>query len=150
MTSSIDISTYSKKSVLVRLLDLDKQKEWDKIMTSLGSTFVDSSGDPSWILPKNKLEQLEDMAKLAFRKKREDESSESSESSEESSDDEELIQKVLARRLTYESSQKSIPDETIPNSDDEDCVSYSRRLRHLYSVIKELRTRITVLENIKN
>ena len=71
------------------------------------------------------------------------------EESEESSDDE-LIQTVLKRRILSESSHKNISEEEIPNSDDEDCVSYSRRLRHIYTIMKEFRSKISTLENVIN
>lgn len=66
-------------------------------------------------------------------------------SDDESSDDE-LIQTVLARKMKNESSGKLIDTETINDSDEEDCVSYSRRLRHVYAVIGNLRSRIAELE----
>ncbi len=75
-----------------------------------------------------------------------EENSEDNESDDSSED--ELIQAVLKRRLQSESSCKSIETETIDNSDDEDCVSYSRRLRHIYKVLKNQRERIIELEEI--
>ena len=69
-----------------------------------------------------------------------------SEDESDSSESDELIQTVLSKRLKSESSHKSIEEEDILDSNDEDCVSYSRRLRHLYTVIKDQRERIRVLE----
>lgn len=68
------------------------------------------------------------------------------EGDDESSDDE-LIQAVLARKMKSESSGKLIDTETINDSDEEDCVSYSRRLRHVYAVLANLRSRIAELES---
>jgi len=62
----------------------------------------------------------------------EDENNEEDES--ESSDDE-LIQEVLQRRLKSESENLLIEEDNIQNSDDEDVISLSRRLRY---VLKEL------------
>jgi len=67
----------------------------------------------------------------------EDENNEEDES--ESSDDE-LIQEVLQRRLKSESENLLIEEDNIQNSDDEDVISLSRRLRY---VLKEL-------DNLKN
>lgn len=68
------------------------------------------------------------------------------ESSDESSDDEdETIQRVLARRIKSQSSQKSIEEENISDSENEDVISHSRRFRHLYSEIKSLKTKINSL-----
>jgi hypothetical protein len=62
----------------------------------------------------------------------EDEGNEEDDS--ESSDDE-LIQEVLQRRLKSESENLLIEEDNIQNSDDEDVISLSRRLRY---VLKEL------------
>jgi hypothetical protein len=68
------------------------------------------------------------------------------ESSDESSDDEEeTIQRVLAHRIKSQSSQKSIEEENISDSENEDVISHSRRFRHLYSEIKSLKTKINSL-----
>jgi hypothetical protein len=63
-----------------------------------------------------------------------------------SSSEDELIQKVLGHRIKHESSQKSIEEDSIANSDDEDVVSMCRRLRWLYGTVKEQRLRIDSLE----
>jgi hypothetical protein len=89
-----------------------------------------------------------DAARHESSRSRDDQSSrESYPSEDEDSSDDELIQNVLARRLMSESSQKVIDMEAIPNSDEEDCVSYSRRLRHVYGVVESLRQRIKTLED---
>jgi hypothetical protein len=68
------------------------------------------------------------------------------ESTNESSDDEEeTIQRVLAHRIKSQSSQKSIVEENISDSENEDVISHSRRFRHLYSEIKHLKTKINNL-----
>lgn len=64
---------------------------------------------------------------------------ENEEDDSESSDDE-LIQEVLQRRLKSESENLFIEEDNIQNSDDEDVISLSRRLRY---VLKEL-------DNLKN
>lgn len=69
-------------------------------------------------------------------------------SDEESSDDE-MIQAVLARKMKSESSGKIIDAEKIDDSDEEDCVSHSRRFRHLYAIIENLRSRVVELETSK-
>lgn len=63
-----------------------------------------------------------------------------------STSDDELIQLALARKMKSESSQKEIDDEEIKDSDEEDAVSYSRRLRHVYKVLADYRKRIVQLE----
>jgi hypothetical protein len=66
--------------------------------------------------------------------------------SEYSDDEEETIQTVLARRIKRESKGKIIEEEVISDSENEDVISNSRRLRYLYKEIKCLKEQIN---NIK-
>ena len=59
------------------------------------------------------------------------------------SSDDELIQEVLSRRLKSESENLTI-DSKIDNSDDEDVISLSRRLRFIYKELQQLKS------NLKN
>jgi hypothetical protein len=56
---------------------------------------------------------------------------------EEESDDE-LIQEALARRFKSQSSGKHIDKETVDDSEDEDVISLSRRLRHIYTMLDKI------------
>lgn len=102
----------------------------------------------NWETPNDvKDDSLSDDEKKRSRSRNRDESDDENRSgSDDESSDDELIRAVLARKMKSESSGKSIESETINDSDEEDCVSYSRRLRHIYSVIETLRTRISELE----
>lgn len=68
------------------------------------------------------------------------EQEEQEEEEESENSDDELIQEVLQRRLKSESENLLIEEDNIQNSDDEDVISLSRRLRY---VLKEL-------DNLKN
>lgn len=61
--------------------------------------------------------------------------SSSTEEDEESSEDDELIQEVLKRRFKSESDGKVISDLEVVDSEDEDVISLSRRLRHMYTLL---------------
>jgi hypothetical protein len=76
----------------------------------------------------------------------EDEEIEEVEEEDENSDssDDELIQEVLARRLKSESENLTIDEGKIENSDDEDVISLSRRLRFIYKELQHLKS------NLKN
>lgn len=204
MTEAIDVESYSKKSLLVLLVDDTQYDKWDKLLCKIGATRNNSDNSPGWILPKTKIEDLENLIsehgsrekrKQSSRKKedkqedkredrredrkenkREDKrekysrdynkserkgnanSSDSGHSSGDSPDDDmsgsdtddELIQSVLSKRLMSESSQKSIPDEQVENSDLEDVVSSMRRFRHIYAELKQLRNRVSELEKEVN
>jgi len=174
-TSSLEICSYSKKSVLVRLLNSEKSR-WHKLMTKIGGSWNNSSSDPGWLVPKDNVDLLDDIIhEYGSRKKhsrkslkskkverddryadedkkhsrgsRKEEDDDKTDSSGSESSDDELIQKVLARKLMSESSHKVIDTEDVDNSDLEDIVSYSRRMRHIYSVLKDLRSRVHYLES---
>lgn len=55
----------------------------------------------------------------------------------EDEDNEETIQQVLARRLKSESTKDIIDEEELENSEDEDVISLSRRIRYIYSKLKD-------------
>jgi hypothetical protein len=78
-----------------------------------------------------------------------DENLEQPEEEDAEQSDDELIQEALARRFKSESSGKTIEDETLPDSEDEDVVSMGRRMRHLYTRIGELTKRVSELEKGK-
>jgi hypothetical protein len=217
---------FSKKNILIRLLDPEQNTKWDKILTRLGAIRNNSHDDPGWLLANNKVDLFEEaveqygsrqrkpkhgaggkMASVERRrqlrlqdesspqerkgsrfrtkrqeespphreprkndicsddrkhrdeplddddapirhrsKRRSDETDDSRESEESSSSEDELIQTILARRLQSESSHKCIEEEEVDNTDNEDCITYGRRLRHVYNVIKEQRECIKKLE----
>lgn len=174
MSSEINISNFSKKSMLISLNDPEKLEKWSKILGKLNASFTKSK-DPSWILPNEKMDELEEILytlkhKKTFKDKSskenkesksnekddvsvqessdKDSSDESDEDESESDTDDELIQKVLARRLKSESSQKEIAEYSISDSDNEDVVTHSRRIRHLYKIITQLDERLKKLENL--
>jgi hypothetical protein len=73
----------------------------------------------------------------------------SDDSDYDSDDEEETIQQVLARRLKSESKQEIIDEETIENSEDEDTITSSRRIRYLLKSIKLLKDEIHNLKQSK-
>ena len=74
----------------------------------------------------------------------ESESENGSESDEE--ENEETIQQVLARRFKSESTQSVIEEDTIENSEDEDVISSSRRIRYLLKEFNILKNKINDLK----
>lgn len=113
----------------------DKKEETEKKISSLKPvSYI------NWEVSSNKQEET-----LSEDEKNNDESDE--ENQDDESSDDELIQTVLARKMKNESSGKLIDTENINDSDEEDCVSYSRRLRHIYAVMGNLRSRVAELES---
>ncbi len=72
--------------------------------------------------------------------------SHSGSSSESESTDDELIQQTLTRKLKYESKGDIIPDEAVSDSEMEDVISLCRRMRYLYTEIKQLKQKVAQLE----
>lgn len=113
----------------------DKKEETEKKISSLRPvSYI------NWEVSNDKQEET-----LSEDEKNNDESDD--ENQDDESSDDELIQTVLARKMKNESSGKLIDTENINDSDEEDCVSYSRRLRHIYAVIGNLRSRVAELES---
>jgi hypothetical protein len=71
------------------------------------------------------------------------------ETDDDSDDEEETIQQVLARRLKSESTQEIIEEDTVENSEDEDTITASRRIRYLLKSIKVLKDEIHNLKQSK-
>jgi hypothetical protein len=122
----------------------DKKKQTktnNYVSTSSSSSSSTTSG-------KNEAKEIEKHKKEDEDDNEEEEEDEDDEdySEEDSDTDDELIQKVLSRRLMSESSHKSITEEDVENSDYEDVVSSMRRFRHIYTELKTLRNRVSDLE----
>jgi hypothetical protein len=66
-----------------------------------------------------------------------------------SSEDDETIQFVLAKNLKHKSAGDVIPETNISDSELEESISLSRRLRHVYSKLESLERRLAALENNK-
>jgi hypothetical protein len=77
---------------------------------------------------------------------KEDESEESGESDEEEDTDDELIQEALDRRLKSESTNSTIEEDHVSDSDMEDVISITRRLRHILKKQTEMERRISSIE----
>lgn len=67
----------------------------------------------------------------------------------ETEDDEETIQQVLKRRLKSESKHEIIEETNISDSEDEDVISTSRRLRNIYKQLQHLQNEINYLKQSK-
>ena len=81
-----------------------------------------------WLVAKTDIKQF--LEAIEHLEKGEDNEEEESESDSDSTDDE-LIQKALARRMKSESSSTLIEENAISDSEMEDVLSISRRLRYI-------------------
>ena len=107
----------------------DKDLEHD-IRGMMNANFDTEKKDKQrvWLVAKSDLKQfLEAIAQL---EKGDDNEEDQSDSDTDTTDDE-LIQKALARRMKSESSSTVIEDNAISDSEMEDVLSLSRRLRYL-------------------
>lgn len=97
-----------------------------------------------WLLSKkdvnNFFEAIEELEK-------EDRKEEESDSSSDSSTDDELIQKALARRMKSESSSTVIEEYNISDSEMEDVLSLSRRLRYVLKRLDYLEKQLAKVTN---
>ncbi len=148
--SEVVIAPYSKKNIFLRLIDNESFDKWDKIFVKIGACRNNSNDDPGWIISKDKSDLVEDSIyrETKKHKREEKEEDEESESSSEEESEDELIQEVLSRRIKSESDHKIIEETTVDDSDYEDVVSLSRRLRHIYSVLNQLTLTVHKLQDM--
>jgi hypothetical protein len=123
-----------------------------ELYDKLENLFKDGFGSKSEPLKYNrqKLNSLiTDMNKIIQSYDPEDEPEDSSGSSDDDDDKDniETIQKVLARRLKSTSSQKTIEEYHISDSEEEDMIKHSRRLRFLLKEVKQMKDEITNLKH---
>lgn len=144
--SEVIIAPYTKKNIFLRLINNDAFNKWDKIFIKLGACRNNSNDDAGWIISKDKQDLVEDALyretkKQSTKNSKEEEVEEGDdEESEESDDysDDELIQEVLSKKIKSESDHKVIDDNNVDDSDYEDIISVSRRLRNIYNRLNKL------------
>ena len=130
----ITIGTLNKKFLMVDLKT--DSKYWEDF---LDESLEYSKEHKCWVLIHNELNDFIELIKNV------EEDKDKSDSESDSTDDE-LIQKTLTRRLTSESKQLVIEDTHVTDSEMEDVLSTTRRIRGLYKMIKGLEKRIEFLE----
>ena len=175
--SVVKLENYSKKALILKLLDLEYKSVWSKKISQFEAEWNRSDTEPGWIISKKYEDDLHQIIRESRRSRRPrndeqkysrikketkshshgkdekladstDESSSEHEKSEDESSEDEMIQLALARKLKYESSQKVIEEDNIDNSDLEDVISMCRRIRYLLGVNRQLSQRVRELEKM--
>ena len=151
MNRTLKIENLNDKQSLIKPVDSKAKSDWKDIIENIGGSWKVNKG--GWILSTNKVKELKEMDRVYNEEKEGKEELESlsddSDDSYESSTDDEMVQKVLARRLKSESTQDEIPEENISDSENEDVLSVCRRLRHMYREINSLKEEIKQLKGGK-
>ena len=131
----VSIEPLNKKFLKVTLKEDDKH--WEEF---LDESLEYSKEHKCWVLIHNEIKDFVELINNV---------DEESGSSESESTDDELIKKTLTRRLTSESKQLVIDKDSVEDSQDEDVLSVTRRIRGLYRRIRELEKRCEALEKCK-
>jgi len=131
----VSIEPLNKKFLKVTLKE--DEKHWEEF---LDESLEYSKEHRCWVLIHS---EIKDFIELINNVEEESGSSESD------STDDELIKKTLTRRLTSESKQLVIDKDAVEDSQDEDVLSVTRRIRGLYRRIRELEKRCDTLEKCK-
>jgi hypothetical protein len=131
----VSIEPLNKKFLKVTLKE--DEKHWEEF---LDESLEYSKEHRCWVLIHS---EIKDFIELINNVEEESGSSESD------STDDELIKKTLTRRLTSESKQLVIDKDAVEDSQDEDVLSVTRRIRGLYRRIRELEKRCEALEKCK-
>jgi hypothetical protein len=159
--SHIVIEPYTSNKSNKKLFKVFLKKDSNTWTNFLDNTLEYSKDNKCWFVNTNEIDSLLEMINSftseTIRQNRDNHKeddhsnteSDESYSDDESSDDtdDELIQKTLARRLKSESKQLEIEEHHVSDSEYEDVVSITRRLRYLYKYIKNLEHRIHKLEH---
>jgi len=91
------------------------------------------------------IEALDEVAAHAHDEQGSDDEHDSSED-DESSEDDATIQLVLTKNLKHKSAGEIITETNVSDSELEESISLSRRLRHVYAKLAEMEKRIAALE----
>jgi|LakMenEpi03Aug12_release.lakeMendotaPanAssembly.Ray.scaffolds.fasta_scaffold150778_3 hypothetical protein len=140
----LDLSNLTK---IIKLVDKDEKWFLVKINKKLPKNLYDylldfcdeecRNSSKGYVVKRSETETFYNELKLSLDKF--DPNKETSDSDSDDSDsDDELIQKVLAKRLTCESKGDVIEDMHISDSEMEDVVSLSRRIRKIYKSLKNI------------
>ena len=144
--SHISITSLNKKFYGVSLKNNSDDKEADKWEDILNESLEYSKENKCWIVNNKEIKEF-----ICLIENLSNDNSESeSDSESESSTDDELIQKTLTRRLTSQSKQHLIEQDHASDSEMEDVVSLTRRIRYLYKTISELEKRVSKLEDLRD
>lgn len=144
----LDISSRDTKLYQIRLKDLDNKtlKENLKNLLDEHLTFERVQGEKIYFLKKKEINEFLGAIADVLRDFNNGKDSSSSEESDEESTDDEMIQKALARRFKYKSSLTEIEEGNISESQTEESVSLSRRLRAIYRRLATIEARLARIE----
>lgn len=164
INKSLKIESLNEKLSLIKPNDSKAKSEWKHVIENIGGGWKVNKG--GWVIATHKIKELREIENEFFNKNEDDEKSprknkntekdekdddedEYYEDSDETSTDDEMVQKVLARRLKSESTQDEIPETNISDSENEDVLSVCRRLRHLYREMNILKSEIQQLKRLQ-
>ena len=139
-----------KRYILKPHGDLDIiKKKWKSHLRNIGAKWVDKQRH--WTIAKDNLKLFENLRKVIDKSEKDSEhgssSSSSSSDNDNSDDDTELIEYIKDRINTTRGNHPEIDKTEIDESDYEDVISLSRRVRYLYRVIDVLRKDVKSLKD---
>jgi hypothetical protein len=129
------------------------KKKWKSHLRNIGAKWVDKQRH--WTISKDNLKLFDNLRKVIDKSDKKDDEKDSAHSSSSSSnsendnsdDDTELIEYIKDRIKTARGNHPEIDQTEIEESDYEDVISLSRRVRYLYRVIDVLRKDIKSLQD---
>lgn len=172
ISNDLIVNPFNDKCVIINPINVKSKNFWKSIINNLGGNWKNNKGCwifPKYNLYKLKnsntlsnhssfsFDDQDDTSSLHEQEnssKDEQKSHNSSkdqqkskenkeeEEEEDTSTDDELIQKVLARRFMSESTQDTIDNSLIEDSENEDVISLCRRLRHIYKELNNIKNQV--------
>jgi hypothetical protein len=138
----VEIVKHTKTQIFIKLIDEAVKDVLAKPLEEVGCIWKELKKGNGWVINNSEREQVEEIINNCLQ---EDEEGEEEDEGQSDSDDE-LIQKVLARRMKSHVSDQVIEETDIDLSDDEDVLSLCRRFRFVYKKLADLEARLSKVE----
>ncbi len=141
---------YDKNCLEVVLKDIDDEKLRAELRYLMEKTLntLKIGANKVYILKKKEQTDFIDAAEKVSKNIGKESESESDDDEDSDSDDDELVERALARQFKSVSSQDTINEQNISDSETEDPISLCRRLRTIYSKLAEHEKRLAKLEKL--
>jgi len=172
ISNDLIVNPFNDKFVIINPIHVKSKNFWKSIINNLGGNWKNNKGgwifpkynlyklknsntlsndssfsfdeqeDTSSIQEQEDEKKSHDSSSLNEKKSKENNEDDDEDDDEDTSTDDELIQKVLARRFMSESTQDTIDNSLIEDSENEDVISLCRRLRHIYKELNNIKNQV--------
>lgn len=136
-----------KKFYEISISKIEDKNIHDKIIDMMNNVLHTNNLDKvqKWLLPKSDVSSFLDAIYKIEHPELNEDNDIPIESDSDSTTDDELIQKALARRMKHETGTTCIKEDNISDSEMEDVLSISRRLRFIMLRLKNIEKQLNIV-----